>query len=69
MQRGPWKQGQSCKVGRQWGWIFCLLPTGQAIVTMDDGGQETVDVGELIDPTISVGSKQWPTGDVRPLGG
>ena len=43
-----------------------LLPTGQVIVTMDDGGQERVDMGELVDPVISVGSREWPAGDVRP---
>ena len=65
----PWKQGQTCKVGRQWGWISYLLPGSKAIVTLDDGGQETVPVGDLVDPTISVESKQWPSGNVRPYGG
>ena len=69
MQRRPWKQGQSCKVSGQWGSISYLLPTGRAIVTMDDGAQVTVDVGDLVDPTISVGTKNWPSGNVRPIGG
>ena len=64
-----WRQGQTCKVGQKWGWVSYLLPKGDAIVTLDDGGQETVPVGDLVDPTISVGSKQWPSGNVRPYGG
>ena len=64
-----WRQGQTCKVGKKWGWVSYLLPKGDAIVTLDDGGQETVPVDDLVDPTISVGSKQWPSGNVRPFGG
>ena len=64
----PWKHGQTCKVGRQWGWIFCLLPAGKAIVTLDDVSQETVPVDDLVDPTISVGSYQWPSHAARPFG-
>ena len=69
MTQGTWRQGQTCKVGLKWGWISYLLPGGKAIVTLDDGGQETVPVGDLVDPTISVGSKQWPSENVRPSGG
>ena len=69
MTQGTWRQGQTCKVGLKWGWISYLLPSDQAIVTLDDGGQETVPVGDLVDPTISVGSKQWPSENVRPSGG
>ena len=69
MNAPEWKQGKTCKVGMRWGWVSYLLPTGEAIVTLEDGGQETVPVGDLEDPTISVGSRKWPTGNVRPLGG
>ena len=69
MEPRPWKPGQTCKVGRRWGWVSYLLPTGEAIVTLEDGGQETVPVGDLVDPTISVGSEQWPSGNLRPFGG
>ena len=66
MSASEWKQA---KVGRRWGWVSYLLPTGEAIVTLEDGGQETVPVGDMEDPTISVGSRTWPTGNVRALGG
>ena len=69
MNAPEWKQGKTCKVGRRWGWVSYLLPTGDAIVTLEDGGQETVPVGDLVDPTISVGSRTWPTGNIRPFGG
>ena len=54
MRQGPWKQGQSCKVGKRWGWVFYLLPKGEAIVSFDDGSQETVKVGDLVDPVVGV---------------
>ena len=66
MQRRPWKQGQTCKVGQHRGWVSYLLPTGEVIVTLEDGGQETIPVGDLEDPTISVGTRTWPSGNVQP---
>ena len=55
MTQLQWRQGQTCKVGKKWGWVSYLLPNSNAIVTLDDGGQVTVPVGDLVDPTISVG--------------
>ena len=47
------------------GYLICSQPM-KAIVTLEDGGQETVLVGDLEDPTISVGTRTWPSGDVPP---
>ena len=68
MSAPGWKQGKTCKVGRRWGWVSYLLPTGEAIVTLEDGGQETVPVGDLEDPTISVGVQKMADGQ-RPTPG
>ena len=62
MTQNQWKQGQSCRVGRKWGWISYLLPSGRAIVTLDDGSQETVPVGDLVDPVIGAGGGRWGAG-------
>ena len=37
-------------------------PQGEAIVTFDDGGQETVTVGVLVDPVIAAGGERLPAG-------
>lgn len=62
MTQSEWRQGQTCKVGKRWGWVSYLLPKGEAIVTFDDGGQETVTVGVLVDPVIAARGERLPAG-------
>ena len=55
MTARAWKAGDSCVWRGRWGVVSYLLGGGRGILSLDDYGQQSVQLSELSDPRIEIG--------------